>query len=87
MARSLSPLEVEEARGKTVLVVFRPDVNHEPLEGKLFNADPATGTVIIIRDGIESERPAFTAVYYEAIESIKGMYFVGVAQYEPEQYL
>jgi hypothetical protein len=70
MQTFMSVSEAEAARGKTVLVVFAPDVDHEPIEGRLFNIDPATGTVILVHE--EDAKPAFTVLYYDAIESVKG---------------
>jgi hypothetical protein len=70
MQTFMSVSEAEAARGKIVLVVFAPDVDHEPIEGRLFNIDPATGTVILVHE--EDAKPAFTVLYYDAIESVKG---------------
>lgn len=45
----LTVAEAEEARGKTVLVVFNSKTL--PLEGILINLDPVSGTVFLVTEG------------------------------------
>lgn len=42
--------QVEARRGYEILINFAAHVNAAPLEGRLFNIDPVSGTVVVLDD-------------------------------------
>ncbi|KAA8901670.1 hypothetical protein TRICI_006035 [Trichomonascus ciferrii] len=46
----LLPSEVENARGGLVLIAFKESVKLSSMEGRLYNIDPTTGSVVLCLD-------------------------------------
>lgn len=67
----LTPTTSESSRGKDVLIVFKKSVDHAPLEGRLYNIDPKSGTVFLHMIDENTQDESLEIILNDAIESIE----------------
>jgi hypothetical protein len=68
---NVSVTEIEELRGRLILLVFNKDIDSLPYEGRLYNVDPSTGSIILF-NYTEQSKVTFKVFPKNTIKSVHG---------------